>query len=356
VLALPMPLAAGVAALLVVALTLGLWANLGHQPVGATPSPSPSPSPTAACSVEIAVSGASPLIVGRGFKPDTDVVLEIDRADGSHVTIRPTDLAGLHTDDQGRFGVTLFASEPDVGRGVITAISGCTASVENTITADQLTDACPHRHASALTYVDTAAYRAAVDADSPSHWWHFDDGDTDFYADAAGNVDGARVGNVQPMPADGDAHAAFFDGAGSYVSLPTISLSDFTIEAWVYLCDLVSNEDAIVGHGRGTPNLNFFDTHLRLFVGGDSGDLLIATTEATDEQWTHWTLTRQGAAIRLYRDGVLDASASGWTEPMLIDQVGRGDVGELRGVIDELAIYSHALTADQIAAHFAAAP
>jgi hypothetical protein len=91
------------------------------------------------------------------------------------------------------------------------------------------------------------------------------------------------------------------------------------------------------------PNLNFFDTHLRLFVGGDSGDLLIATTEATDEQWTHWTLTRQGAAIRLYRDGVLDASASGWTEPMLIDQVGRGDVGELRGVIDELAIYSHAL-------------
>jgi hypothetical protein len=26
---------------------------------------------------------------------------------------------------------------------------------------------------------------------------HFDDGDTDFYADAAGNVDGARVGNVQ---------------------------------------------------------------------------------------------------------------------------------------------------------------
>jgi hypothetical protein len=64
-----MPLAAGVAALLVVALTLGLlgepWPS---NPSGATPSPSPSPSPPAACSVEIAVSGASPLIVGPGLQ------------------------------------------------------------------------------------------------------------------------------------------------------------------------------------------------------------------------------------------------------------------------------------------------
>jgi len=355
VLAMPMPLAAAVAVLLVVVLTLGLWANVGHVPVGATPSPSATPSPTASptCSFELAVGGFSAVFVGRGFKPDSDVTIELFLPDGSHATILPTDIEGLHTDSQGRFAVTFRRTPTAIGTTRITAVGdGCTASLEATRTASDGPTTCVPAYGGPPHLRGTAGYRDAVNGDSPSHWWHFDDPDTDVLADSAGDATGTRVGSVELIPSEGDEHAVYLDGAGSYVSLPEISLDgDFTVEAWVYLCEVISNEDAIVGHGRGTPNLNFHDAHLRLFLGDPLGDFVVANTGTLNEEWTHWAITRTGDTTMLYRNGVLDASATGWTGPMVIDEIGRGDAGELRGLIDEVALYDRALPAERLLAH-----
>ncbi|HXG26464.1 MAG TPA: LamG domain-containing protein [Candidatus Binatia bacterium] len=168
-------------------------------------------------------------------------------------------------------------------------------------------------------------------------------------------ADAARIGNVLPIPGSGTSHAALFDGAGSFVSIPEVRLAGaFTIEAWADLCGLISNEDAIVGHGRGTPNVNFFEQHLRLFVG-DPGDLVVAGTAARPGVWEHWAIERDADGTRIYRNGVLDAEGATWTDPLVIDEIGRGDVGVLHGMLDEVAVYDVALTAEQLGTHVAAA-
>jgi hypothetical protein len=348
----PIPLAAALGLVVVLLATLMLWSSLAARPPA--PSATPSPMPSGPCSLEIAASGRNGVVfVGRGFSPDTDVVLDIDRADGSHVTIRPTDLSGLHTDDQGRFGVTLYGSPSDVGTDVITAGAGCTASVTTITTASQLPAPCPADAPGSIAFKDGSSYRAVAAADHPVHWWHLDEGPTDVFADSIGSANGTRVGNVQPIPAAGPGHAALFDGSGSFVRVPEITLNDFTIEAWVYLCGLISNEDAIVGHGQGPPNINFFEQHLRLFLG-EAGDIVVATTLARADTWEHWAIERDNAGTRIFRNGVLDASGPPWADALMFDEIGRGDVGVLHGLLDEVAIYDKALTADQVAAHAAA--
>ena len=348
----PVPLAATFALVVVIALVAGVALSGALPSRIPTPSASPTPQP---CSLEIAASGSNGTVfIGRGFAPDTDVVLDVIRADGSQVTIRPTDLPGLHTDDRGRFGVTLYGSAPDVGTDVITATAGCVANVSSTTTASQLPLSCPTQDPDSMTFRDGPAYRAAVAADHPVHWWHLDEGESGPFADSVADVLGDRVGNVVPIPGSGTTHAALFDGAGSFVRVPEVRLNDFTIEAWVYLCGLISNEDAIVGHGRGTPNVNFFEQHLRLFVG-DAGDVVVAATAARAGTWEHWAVERDSAGTRIYRNGVLEASGAAWTDPMIVDEIGRGDVGVLHGLLDEVAFYDVALTADQLAMHVAAA-
>src|SRR5262245_9309082 len=81
----PVPLAAALGILVVVLASATLWATLASRPPAPSPTPSPSASPS--CTLEVAASGRSGTVfVGRGFAADTDVVLVVDRADGSQVT------------------------------------------------------------------------------------------------------------------------------------------------------------------------------------------------------------------------------------------------------------------------------
>ncbi|MEO6350200.1 MAG: LamG domain-containing protein [Candidatus Limnocylindrales bacterium] len=351
VLAVPFQLAAVVALLAVVVAGALVW-RLGPSLPGAVATAVPSAA-SSVCSLESAVSGRWPVFIGRGFAPDTDVVLEIDRADGTHITIEASERAELHTDLEGRFGLTLQPYPSDVGRNSITATAGCSATIESVVTADQVPPACPDA-GQAIELPGTHGYRAAVDADAPANWWHLDEVPGDGALDAVGGADGTQVGNVGRLGGTSDAlsGAAFFDGE-SYVELePVTYADDFTVEAWVYLCDIVDNADAIVGNGEEPPNINFHEEHVRLFTGDD--DVVIAATGATLGVWQHWAVTRDEAATRIYLNGVLDANGAAWDGPLTLTMIGHADAGYLRGAIDELAIYDRALGGEELARHFAA--
>ena len=351
VLRLPFPLAAAVA-LVAVILVGGLLLRAGLAPVppGTVASPSPSAVPsTGTCSLEIAVGGRWPIVLGRGFAPNADVLLEIDRADGTHITIEAAERPELHTDNQGRFGLTLQAYPGDLGRNLIVAIAGCTTSVESIVTADMLPAPCPDLSAGSVELRDGPAYRAAVAADRPINWWHLDDASPSGASDVVGTADGAWVGAPEAVGSGADGGAVFLDGDESYVQVPPLELADFTIEAWVYLCDVVDSADALVGNAETWPNVNFHEAQLRLFTEG--GDVVIAETGATLAAWQHWAVTRDETGTRIYLDGVLDSTGAAWEGQIVVDQIGRGNAGTLRGLLDEVAIYDRALTADQIAAH-----
>ena len=348
VLSLSLPMAAAVALLAVV--LIGGLALRGLGPLPAA-SPSPTPAPSGACSLQQVVSGQHPFFVGSGFSPDTDVVLEIDRANGSQLSLDRTAIASLHTDHHGSFGVELVPFSEDVGVGHMAAIAGCTAAIDYVVTVDQIGEPClPPTVAHPL--MDGAAYRAAVQSDSPGHWWHFDEVSGPVAADAAGNADGTWQGDSSSVAGEAGTGAIFMPGdGGSYVAVPEIQLDDFTIEAWVLLCDYADNQDALVGNNEAAPDLNFFEARLRIFAG-DDGDVVVSGTAARIGVWEHWAVTRDASNVtRVFHNGALVATGAVWDGAMRITEIGRGDAGTLRGAIDELALYDRALTEEELSAH-----
>jgi hypothetical protein len=306
------------------------------------------------CTLELAAGGAHLFVVGRGFAADSDVVLNLDRPNGDHLVLDISSIGSLHTDTEGRFGVELTPFPEDVGRGLITASAGCAASLELVVTADQIQQQCIDL-ASTQALMDGTAYRSALEADEPVHWWHFDEQAGNAAADSIGGAQGQWQGNLTPVAGDGGTGAMFFSGDGaSYIGLPRLTFDDFTVEAWVLVCDFADNQDVLVGNGSEPPDINFFEARPRLFVGDESGDVVTANTFVVVGTWEHWAIARDAAGTRIFHNGVLDATGASWDGTMVVTMIGRGTGGSLRGVIDELAIYDRALTEEELAAHIGA--
>src|SRR4051812_9673586 len=74
VLRLSIPLAAALAALIVIVAVAGIGLGLSAQRPAAVTGPTPSPSGSGsngACTLDKPVGGKSPIVLGRGFSPDT---------------------------------------------------------------------------------------------------------------------------------------------------------------------------------------------------------------------------------------------------------------------------------------------
>ncbi len=242
-----------------------------------------------------------------------------------------------------------------------------------------------------------AAYRDAVLADSPVAYWEFADAgaaDGAVAADTVGGQDGSYSGNVSLVAAGIGGHAAQFNGATAGVDLgyglravldgaPAV-----TVEAWMRNASLPNAADSrqwIVATriadawagvdfglaydeaaappdetfvrmaGRSTsPPADGYQRENAVFVGTDRWHHVVGINDYSNRR------------IRIYIDGVLvrDEAAAfnssaydpGSTESER-DQIGRGGggaAGHFHGVLDEIAIYGYALSASQVANHFAA--
>jgi PKD repeat protein len=162
-----------------------------------------------------------------------------------------------------------------------------------------------------------------------------------------------QVGVLGPL---GDT-AAGFDGTGGETTLPGPALgSSGSVEGWFRwrAGTAVMRDDT--GPSRGwLPAFNSGGT-LRYRVGGQGYDTEIPIEDVRDGTWHHVVATKSGAAARLYVDGAEvhagggadnDVSALPWhvmrngTNPAYAD-----------GEADEVALYTRALTAAEVKAHY----
>lgn len=171
-------------------------------------------------------------------------------------------------------------------------------------------------------------------------YWKFDAGSGSRVQDSSGNGnDGTIQGATWTTGRFGKALA--FDGKDDWLDIPDLRFDgDFTIEAWVKLTGTIGSADAIVGQEGGGQDINFYGERLRLYAPGDK---VIAKTATVSDVLTHYAITRSGNQLILYYNGVPDATGT-WTGDFIPKAIGRGNAGYLSGSINEVRLYSRALS------------
>lgn len=207
-------------------------------------------------------------------------------------------------------------------------------------------------------------------------WWTADQG----AEDAAGTNHGAFSGNAT-IAAGGivGGKAFLFDGADDIVTVPDADAfdlgGDFTIEVWVKLFSNTGQEPTIfskrTADNREVSGVLFVEADGRFTfasraLDSQGRDWVESTTPAggtvgNDGQFTHLAVTCSGPTLKFYRNGVLVHTtthpARPATEaPLTIGggSVGGNVVGDFDGYIDELSVYTRALTGTEIGSIVAA--
>jgi hypothetical protein len=353
-----LPLAAMLALLLAALLAFGAGFRITRPDPLALATPSVAPSASAStCRLEAPVGGIHGVLVGTGFAPDVDVTIDIQRADGTQITLDKAYSGAMHTDRRGGFAVAVRPYYADIGHEVAVAHAGCDARLELDVSAADLPPPCPDPADASSPAVNGPAYRAAVTADHPIDWWRFDDAGSTA-VDSAGHDDGTYVGRAlhAARSALSDGSSTFFDfrfpddnsvDLARAVRLP----GDFTIELWTYMCEYTDFALPILGFADRNVQLNSGTGTLHLQSG--IADVAYADTPMPTGSWHHWALTRRDGALQFYLDGVADGwgAESHWLDPIEVVDIGRDAGGSTRGYYDEVALYDHALTPERVAAH-----
>jgi Concanavalin A-like lectin/glucanases superfamily/Phosphoesterase family len=162
-----------------------------------------------------------------------------------------------------------------------------------------------------------------------------------------------------------------FNGTNQRVTVPTLpSAGDFSLEGWTYLTSSSVNNNTVFGGGGsgsgGTvrllarPGTGATAAYAGVTLGGTEYVLQPNTAGSNLNTWVYWVLTRQGGTLTLYRNGValaqrndLPASATANLNGYLAAQ-SNGNY-YLHGKLDEVALYTAALSAGTILNHYQAA-
>jgi hypothetical protein len=196
--------------------------------------------------------------------------------------------------------------------------------------------------------------------------WRFDEKTGKQVTDASGH---GHTGQVRGNPkwTDGIAGSALLlDGKGDYVQIgmsPEFSMTgQITVAAWFKIASFDKESQAIVTKGdrawrlqknRGTHSLLFACSGLKT---ADEWGATRGHTKVDDNRWHHAVGVYDGTRIALYIDGKLDASARASgpiatnDEPVLIGENSERPDRFWHGLIDEVRIYSYALSENEIVA------
>ncbi len=197
--------------------------------------------------------------------------------------------------------------------------------------------------------------------------------DEDF-SDSSGN---ARHGTLEDLGVAGDSGiiktagdyrfgggAMRFGGGGDRISIPSHTFSTpapYTIAFWARQAPASHDWDMVAGDASN----NFF---IALGAGSNSVGMRWRSANNTsarqadfsiprDSQWRHYAIVASGTNVSLYRDGVLDATATGKTIGFIIDSIGHAYSGteySFQGEMDEFWVFDEALDAAAIAGLHAA--
>jgi hypothetical protein len=225
---------------------------------------------------------------------------------------------------------------------------------------------------------DLEGYAQAVLSDAPTGYWRLNGNGNDAAASPhnATVVGGVTFGQASPL-SDGST-AALFDGSTGYASVANGAYQAFgtgpmSAECWFKVSANALAYYAVDNKNGSSTGLTGFSLllsagqpSLRIGIAGAPGQtsFVQSATSYADGQWHHMVgvLTRGATdVLTLYVDGVLNATANvaaaGWnltpSVPLWIARRNDGVGAFFAGVIQEIAIYNYALSAQQIANHYA---
>ena len=94
------------------------------------------------------------------------------------------------------------------------------------------------------------------------------------------------------------------------------------------------------------------------FYPGNSEVRVVSTPVMSNGQWTHFVCTHDGSTLRIYADGVLNATAAagtGWVErngDLLMGYVPTDGANWFGGLIDDVQVYNYAMSGVEVATMF----
>ncbi|MHC4225904.1 MAG: LamG domain-containing protein, partial [Planctomycetota bacterium] len=203
-------------------------------------------------------------------------------------------------------------------------------------------------------------------ADLVAHY-PLDEGTGTIATDASGNGhDGAVKGNPEWIVGKAGKALEFTGASGGHVDLGTWDPSDGTDQLsfalWVRWNGLTGEWQGMISkrNSWGPPPIGemmwFMELNANsgnLWFGRRDGGGVGSSQTLPEGEWQHLAVTCDGATAILYRDGA-QANSGGFTLGSMTDaglQFGSGYVGgggPFNGAIDDVRIYNHALTADEV--------
>ncbi|MHC4744896.1 MAG: lamin tail domain-containing protein, partial [Planctomycetota bacterium] len=205
-----------------------------------------------------------------------------------------------------------------------------------------------------LTNIDPSDSTLAVPEEGLVGHWAFDDGSGSVATDSVGSNHGTVHGAAQ-WTSGQMAGALDFDGIDDHVSLSSIGAlagNSMTIEAWVYLNDIVyAFNPVLTQHTPGGNGYYFYlyDSQPTFSLVDGAGYAEASASEVLGlARWYHLAGTNDGVSMRIYVDGRLRGSASslGLTGASYDSHIAY-DLTEptyYKGAIDNVRIYSRALS------------
>jgi hypothetical protein len=203
-------------------------------------------------------------------------------------------------------------------------------------------------------------------------WYRFDETGGTSAADASGNPNGgpATLVGGATFGAGRVGNALRLDGSSGHARLPSgilANISDFTVSAWVNLT-AATQWARIFDFGSGTGSYMFLTPRssaggmrFAITTGGAAGEQTInSTTPLATGTWKHVAVTAAGTTGILSVDGVELARGTISLRPSSLvttsaTYVGRSQYANdpfLNGQVDQLRIYSRALSATEVRALF----
>jgi putative membrane-bound dehydrogenase-like protein len=231
------------------------------------------------------------------------------------------------------------------------------------------------------------AYAKAVVASRPRAFWRLGEIDGKISSDAVGDhhaiyedgiafyLPGPRGNGLDQQPRGN--RAAHFAGGRVTARVPKLG-ETYSVECWVWN-GFPNSDRAVTGYffsrgpdgdakvagdhlGIGGNHLNQgWDGKLLLFNGNERDQALVGKTVLETRTWHHVAFVRNGKQVTVYLNGNAQPEIDGELEPTFAGSEdiflgGRNDqMFGLEGRLDEVALYDRALTAEEVAAHFASA-
>jgi uncharacterized protein YjdB len=209
-------------------------------------------------------------------------------------------------------------------------------------------------------------------------WWTFDQGSGTTVADSSGNGNTATLENGMTWVTGQDGYAVSANGTNQYVSIPAVNLTSTQAVTWTAWVNRTYTSNSPATLIENSPNFNQSTTGFGFFpddssdcgapgtmmaaVNGNVGYSMSCYKQPTSGTWHHiavvYDKSQSGPnVVSLYIDGVLQAPASQPRTSTNTNTFGNnptylfsrgGTTNYAAGEIDDLRLYSQALTAAQI--------